>query len=193
MTLSISSPLTPSSIHARHIPPQLKSNTTFPRRNLFSSDNLNVPISISASIPIIPPSPSPVTPHRRPADRCNSPPGPATAFTALASVSTAENRSIAHAVRAAATRRNESPLPVPDTATARFVGAPDSRPRCSTCTQSARSPLNQLSTKHNIPSQTTAPRTPRASHPRTPSHHHPPPPSHLPPPPTPQPKTPLQA
>ncbi|KAJ6064339.1 hypothetical protein N7499_013019 [Penicillium canescens] len=78
----------------------------------------------SAPIPTIPPLPSPVMFQRYPAERCSSPPGPATAVTASARVGYrpgAENRSIAAAARAAATRRNESSFLVPDTAMARLA------------------------------------------------------------------------
>jgi hypothetical protein len=62
--------------------------------------------------------------QRYPAERCSSPPGPATAVTASVRVEYwpgAESRSIAAAVWAAATRRNESPFLVPDTAMARLA------------------------------------------------------------------------
>src|SRR6266702_3410865 len=95
-----------SSTQALNMPPQLKSATIA----------LSEPTS---SIPTMPPSPSPVLPQRSPADLWSSPPDPATRETATASGRFGvENREIAAALRTALTRRNESPLPVPDMATA---------------------------------------------------------------------------
>ena len=99
-TMTFSSPQ--SSTQHLNIPPQLKSNTIFP-------------LPSTSSIPIIPPSPSPVLPQRSPADRCSSPPAPATCRTADARLRFGEKRTMAPAVRAAERRRKESPFPVPET------------------------------------------------------------------------------
>lgn len=96
MTFSLPS----SSTQHLNMPPQLKSNVIFP----FPS---------TSSIPMMPPSPSPVSPQRSPADRSSSPPEPAIWLTAEARERLGEKRTMAPAVRAAARRRNESPLPVP--------------------------------------------------------------------------------
>jgi hypothetical protein len=96
------------STQALNIPPQLKSATTLPTP------------SLPSSMPIIPPSPSPVLCQRSSADSCSIPFGPATDVTAFwRDTSPDEKRAIADAVRTADRRRNESPLPVPEIAAAR--------------------------------------------------------------------------
>src|SRR6266536_106549 len=81
-------------------------------------------VTTVSSIPIMPPSPSPVFLHRSPALFIRSPPGPDTSVIAFCNDVLPLYRATADAVRTALSLKKESPLPVPDIAVERNTLSP---------------------------------------------------------------------